>query len=151
MDENGAFRTCCFFYFSIENIIKSPQQNWWDFLLEILHSIVNKFNFEWLMLLAKHVEKVIFLVYCCLASLQLKILKRGLELLEVGGRLVYSTCSMHPVEDEAVIADMLRMCQGQFSSCLLISDYQPHPTCVGNVLFLLLRICFFLSLFPSFS
>jgi hypothetical protein len=35
---------------------------WWDFLLETLHSIVNKFNFEWPMLLAKHVEKVIFLV-----------------------------------------------------------------------------------------
>jgi hypothetical protein len=35
----------------------------WAFLLETLYSIVNKFNFEWPMLLAKHVEKVIFLVY----------------------------------------------------------------------------------------
>jgi hypothetical protein len=42
-----AYRPCCFFYFSIENIFKSPQQNWWDFLLETLHSIVNKNNFEW--------------------------------------------------------------------------------------------------------
>ena len=31
----------------------------------------------------------------------------GLELLEVGGRLVYSTCSMSPVEDEAVVQRML--------------------------------------------
>ena len=42
----------------------------------------------------------------------MKILKRGLDLLEVGGRLVYSTCSLNPVEDEAVIASMLRQCEG---------------------------------------
>ena len=30
-----------------------------------------------------------------------------MELLEVGGRLVYSTCSMSPVEDEAVVQRML--------------------------------------------
>jgi hypothetical protein len=34
----------------------------WDFLLETLHSIVNNFSFDWHMLLAKQVEKVIFLV-----------------------------------------------------------------------------------------
>lgn len=45
-------------------------------------------------------------------SIQAKILKRGLDLLEVGGRLVYSTCSLNPVEDEAVIADMLQKCEG---------------------------------------
>eukprot|EP00397_Hematodinium_sp_SG-2012_P014093 GEMP01014323.1.p1 GENE.GEMP01014323.1~~GEMP01014323.1.p1 ORF type:complete len:734 (+),score=185.53 GEMP01014323.1:245-2203(+) len=38
---------------------------------------------------------------------QLDILKRGLEMLEVGGRLVYSTCSFNPIENEAVIASML--------------------------------------------
>ena len=48
---------------------------------------------------------------CC--RIQSKILKRGLELLEVGGRLVYSTCSLNPVEDEAVIGAMLSKCQGQ--------------------------------------
>ena len=58
-----------------------------------------------------------------LCRLQLKILKRGLELLEVGGRLVYSTCSMHPVEDEAVIADMLRRCQGEESSKSRLGAY----------------------------
>ena len=34
-------------------------------------------------------------------------MKRALELLEVGGRLVYSTCSLNPVEDEAVIQRMI--------------------------------------------
>ena len=30
-----------------------------------------------------------------------------MELLEVGGKLVYSTCSMNPVEDEAVVQRMI--------------------------------------------
>ena len=36
-----------------------------------------------------------------------RILKRGMELLEVGGRLVYSTCSLNPVEDEAVVQRLI--------------------------------------------
>lgn len=40
--------------------------------------------------------------------LQKNILRRGIELLKPGGRLVYSTCSMNPVENEAIIADALR-------------------------------------------
>lgn len=42
-----------------------------------------------------------------LHGLQRSILKRGIELLKVGGRLVYSTCSMNPIEDEAVIGSVL--------------------------------------------
>lgn len=52
------------------------------------------------------------LLYAC-CSIQAKILKRGLDLLEVGGRLVYSTCSLNPVEDEAVIAGMLQKWEGR--------------------------------------
>ncbi|VDI68498.1 tRNA (cytosine34-C5)-methyltransferase [Mytilus galloprovincialis] len=47
-----------------------------------------------------------------LHKVQMKILKRGLELLAVGGRLVYSTCSLNPVENEAIIASMMEKCKG---------------------------------------
>ena len=43
-----------------------------------------------------------------LHRLQMRILIRGLELLKVGGRLVYSTCSFNPIENEAVIASVLK-------------------------------------------
>ena len=38
---------------------------------------------------------------------QLNILQRGLQMLKPGGKLVYSTCSMNPIEDEAVVAHAL--------------------------------------------
>ena len=44
--------------------------------------------------------------------LQLAILKRGLELLADGGRLVYSTCSLNPIEGEAVVAAAIRHFDG---------------------------------------
>ncbi|KAG1701199.1 tRNA (cytosine(34)-C(5))-methyltransferase [Nymphon striatum] len=47
-----------------------------------------------------------------LHHIQMKILKRGLEMLAVGGRLVYSTCSLNPVENEAVVAATIKLCQG---------------------------------------
>lgn len=43
---------------------------------------------------------------------QVKILFRALQMLKVGGRVVYSTCSMNPVENEAVIASAIDRCGG---------------------------------------
>lgn len=40
--------------------------------------------------------------------IQTRITLRGCELLKVGGRLVYSTCTFNPIEDEAVVAEVLR-------------------------------------------
>ncbi|KAI9684966.1 MAG: hypothetical protein M1820_010867 [Bogoriella megaspora] len=44
--------------------------------------------------------------------MQVRILIRALEMLKVGGRVVYSTCSMNPVENEAVIATAIDRCGG---------------------------------------
>jgi multisite-specific tRNA:(cytosine-C5)-methyltransferase len=44
---------------------------------------------------------------------QVRILVRALQILKVGGRVVYSTCSMNPVEDEAVLAHAIDRCGGK--------------------------------------
>jgi len=31
----------------------------------------------------------------------------GVSLLKVGGRMIYSTCSMNPIENEAVVAEVI--------------------------------------------
>ncbi|WCJ31923.1 RNA cytosine-C(5)-methyltransferase NSUN2 [Euphorbia peplus] len=54
--------------------------------------------------------------------LQLQIAMRGLSLLKVGGRMVYSTCSMNPVENEAVVAEILRKCEGSVELVDVSSD-----------------------------
>lgn len=42
-------------------------------------------------------------------SLQVRILLRAMKMLTDGGRIVYSTCSLNPVENEAVIAEALTL------------------------------------------
>jgi len=49
---------------------------------------------------------------------QLMILARAVELCEVGGVVVYSTCSMNPIENESVVAAAL----GRFRHCLELED-----------------------------
>eukprot|EP00216_Chloropicon_sp_CCMP2111_P005168 CAMPEP_0198248120 /NCGR_PEP_ID=MMETSP1446-20131203/46816_1 /TAXON_ID=1461542 ORGANISM="Unidentified sp, Strain CCMP2111" /NCGR_SAMPLE_ID=MMETSP1446 /ASSEMBLY_ACC=CAM_ASM_001112 /LENGTH=805 /DNA_ID=CAMNT_0043932449 /DNA_START=54 /DNA_END=2470 /DNA_ORIENTATION=+ len=49
-----------------------------------------------------------------LHKLQLRIATRAARLLEVGGRMVYSTCSLNPIENEAVVAEILRRGEGSF-------------------------------------
>ncbi|KAG7671388.1 hypothetical protein Ndes2526A_g02089 [Nannochloris sp. 'desiccata'] len=47
-----------------------------------------------------------------LHMLQLRITLRACELLKVGGKMVYSTCTFNPIEDEAVVAEVLRRTKG---------------------------------------
>lgn len=47
-----------------------------------------------------------------LHGVQFRIARRGAELLEVGGRMVYSTCSLNPIENEAVLCRLLRESEG---------------------------------------
>ncbi|OQS02925.1 tRNA (cytosine-5-)-methyltransferase, partial [Thraustotheca clavata] len=47
-----------------------------------------------------------------LFNTQLQLALRGASLLQVGGTMVYSTCSFNPIEDEAVVAELLRRCNG---------------------------------------
>ncbi|KAF7544686.1 hypothetical protein G7Z17_g9753 [Cylindrodendrum hubeiense] len=47
-----------------------------------------------------------------LHTTQIRILVRALQLLKVGGRVVFSTCSMNPVENEAVVVSAIERCGG---------------------------------------
>lgn len=47
-----------------------------------------------------------------LHATQARILVRALQMLKVGGRVVYSTCSLNPIENEAVIASAIERCGG---------------------------------------
>ncbi|CAG8923966.1 unnamed protein product [Penicillium salamii] len=47
-----------------------------------------------------------------LYSIQSRILVRALQMLKVGGRVVYSTCSLNPVENEAIVATAIERCGG---------------------------------------
>ncbi|KIO27859.1 hypothetical protein M407DRAFT_72543 [Tulasnella calospora MUT 4182] len=49
-----------------------------------------------------------------LHSLQLRILLRAMNMLRPGGKIVYSTCSMNPIENEAVLAAALNQHPGQY-------------------------------------
>jgi 16S rRNA C967 or C1407 C5-methylase (RsmB/RsmF family) len=46
-------------------------------------------------------------------SIQVPIAKRGIQLLKKDGFIVYSTCSMNPIENEAVVAELLRSYDGK--------------------------------------
>ncbi|KAK3914648.1 tRNA (cytosine(34)-C(5))-methyltransferase [Frankliniella fusca] len=47
-----------------------------------------------------------------LHGIQYRVARRGLEHLAVGGRMVYSTCSLNPIENEAVLHRILQECEG---------------------------------------
>jgi 16S rRNA C967 or C1407 C5-methylase (RsmB/RsmF family) len=43
-----------------------------------------------------------------LHKMQVQILKRGISMLKVGGIIIYSTCSLNPIENEAVVNEVMR-------------------------------------------
>jgi hypothetical protein len=47
------------------------------------------------------------------------------QLLKVGGRMVYSTCSFNPIENEATVAEILRVCKGAMK-LVDVSNEIPH-------------------------
>ncbi|KAI0915012.1 S-adenosyl-L-methionine-dependent methyltransferase [Ustulina deusta] len=47
-----------------------------------------------------------------LHATQVRILVRALQMLKVGGRVVFSTCSMNPVENESVVVSAIERCGG---------------------------------------
>lgn len=53
-----------------------------------------------------------FEIHFYLSRIQYRILRRATELLALGGRIVYSTCSINPIENEAVIHRMLAKANG---------------------------------------
>lgn len=62
---------------------------------------------------------------------QLAVALRAARLLKVGGRMVYSTCSMSPIENEAVVAELLRCCQGSLELVDARNSVAPFQTCIG--------------------
>ena len=59
--------------------------------------------------LGDFLKKKLYLLF----SVQVQIFLRGAQLTKVGGRIVYSTCSFNPVENEAVVAEVLRRANGK--------------------------------------
>ncbi|XP_023248315.1 tRNA (cytosine(34)-C(5))-methyltransferase [Copidosoma floridanum] len=47
-----------------------------------------------------------------LHGIQYRIAKRGIEMLAVGGKMVYSTCSLNPIENEAVLHRLISEADG---------------------------------------
>ena len=45
-------------------------------------------------------------------SIQFRVARRGAEMLAIDGKMVYSTCSLNPIEDEAVLHRLLVEAQG---------------------------------------
>eukprot|EP00850_Spirogloea_muscicola_P004927 SM000022S07141 [mRNA] locus=s22:98292:108187:- [translate_table: standard] len=67
-----------------------------------------------------------------LHPLQVRIAVRGIALLKVGGRLIYSTCSLNPLENEGVVAQVLRETRGCVE-LLDVSSELPQLKRIGGI------------------
>ena len=70
-----------------------------------------------------------------LHKVQVECLKRAIQLTKPGGTIVYSTCSLNPLENEAVVTEVLRS-GNQFTKasasgpCLELVDIHSEPYCL---------------------
>ncbi|KAH9414810.1 tRNA (cytosine(34)-C(5))-methyltransferase [Dermatophagoides pteronyssinus] len=67
-----------------------------------------------------------------LHNIQIKIAKRGLELLAKDGIMAYSTCSLNPVENEAIVAALLNMAEGDLE-LVDASSFLPELKCYPGI------------------
>lgn len=66
-----------------------------------------------------------------LHGIQIRLARRGVEMLAVGGRLVYSTCSFNPIENEGVICRLLAESEGSLELVDVSSQLQGLKSCPG--------------------
>lgn len=57
-----------------------------------------------------------------LHPIQLQILERSVQMLKIGGLLVYSTCSLNPIENEAVVCEVLEKANKENPGSLELVD-----------------------------
>lgn len=60
-------------------------------------------------------------------NMQVEIAARGASLLVPGGTFVYSTCSIDPIENEAVVAELLRRCPYLEIEAVQVEGLTLHP------------------------
>eukprot|EP00929_Paragymnodinium_shiwhaense_P104129 TRINITY_DN68188_c0_g1_i1.p1 TRINITY_DN68188_c0_g1~~TRINITY_DN68188_c0_g1_i1.p1 ORF type:complete len:860 (+),score=232.72 TRINITY_DN68188_c0_g1_i1:72-2651(+) len=65
---------------------------------------------------------------CELHATQLELLETALRLCKVGGRISYSTCSLNPVDNECVVASILRRWGRQNASVRLVDLHAPETS-----------------------
>ncbi len=63
-------------------------------------------------------------------SLQVEITRRAAQLLVPGGRMVYSTCSLDPIENEAVLVEVIRQCP--WMELIAIDNEQVYPGLISR-------------------